>query len=188
MAKINLDILRKRQERPPQSIFTDLKLDLSLNYTSRDELLKTENIADVKVSNNVDAIKNSIISLLTTSPGEKILNPEFGINFGDLLFLPVTEFRAQLIGENMLNQIEKYEPRITVTQLGIEADSEEDTYNIDIGFSVPQFAGENFSIRGRLNQSGFITANNYGSSLPEATGGGSTGIAGGASASIGGGY
>jgi len=188
MAKINLDILKRKQERPTQSIYTDLKLDLKLNYNNRSELNKTNNIADIQNSNNVEAIKNSLVSIMTTSPGEKILNPQFGINFGDLLFLPATEFRAQLIGENILNQIEIFETRVVIVQLGVEADYEQDEYNIDIGFNIPEFSGENFSIRGRLGKSGFITSNEFASTPLVGNSSGSSSGGGGSTPSVGGGY
>jgi hypothetical protein len=100
MASINLDIISAPgSERDETAIYKDLHLDLSLDYTLSNELEKDLQITDITADNNVGAIRNALISLLTTSPGEKILNPLFGINFGDLLFLPVTEERANVIGQ-----------------------------------------------------------------------------------------
>lgn len=155
MAKINLDILKKPEERQNTAVYTDLKLDLEIGRTFNNELYKSGQILDIQSSNNLDAIRNAFISLLTTSPGEKILNPTFGINFGDLLFLPVTEERALVIGETILLNLNNFEPRIKIIGLEVIANEEEQEYIIDFQFTVPRFNNEPFSIKGALNQTGF---------------------------------
>jgi phage baseplate assembly protein W len=115
MAKIVLDFLQNTDpNRSNTAIYTDIRMDLQLDRTFSDQLVKTLQITDIRVDNNEGAIKNAITSILTTSPGEKILNPLFGCNFGDLLFLPVTEQRARLVGETILNAITRFEPRVSI--------------------------------------------------------------------------
>lgn len=158
MAKINLDILKKPAERQNPFVFTDLKLDLKIDKTFNNELEKKGQIKDFQSSNNLGAIRNAFVSLLTTSPGEKILNPTFGINFGDLLFLPVTEPRAKVIGENIVFNINKFEPRIKIIGLEVIAEQQRQEYIINFEFTIPRFNNEPFSIKGALNQTGFYTS------------------------------
>jgi phage baseplate assembly protein W len=158
MAKINLDILKKPAERQNPFVFTDLKLDLKIDKTFNNELEKKGQIKDIQSSNNLEAIRNAFVSLLTTSPGEKILNPTFGINFGDLLFLPVTEPRAKVIGENIVFNINKFEPRIKIIGLEVIAEQQRQEYIINFEFTIPRFNNEPFSIKGALNQTGFYTS------------------------------
>tara|TARA_A100000171_G_C2132889_1_gene147917 strand:+ start:601 stop:1080 length:480 start_codon:yes stop_codon:yes gene_type:complete len=158
MAKINLDILKKPAERQNPFVFTDLKLDLKIDKTFNNELEKKGQIKDIQSSNNLEAIRNAFVSLLTTSPGEKILNPTFGINFGDLLFLPVTEPRAKVIGENIVLNINKFEPRIKIIGLEVIAEQQRQEYIINFEFTIPRFNNEPFSIKGALNQTGFYTS------------------------------
>jgi|TARA_R110002012_G_scaffold289133_1_gene482066 phage baseplate assembly protein W len=155
MARINLSILEKTDKKPDVSIFSDLNLNFRLGNTFNDELNKKDQITDIKISNNLDAIRNSFISLITTSPGEKILNPTFGINFGDLLFLPVSEPRALVIGENIVENIARFEPRIQIVGLEVIADEVEQEYIINFEFTIPRFNNQNFSIIGALNKTGF---------------------------------
>ena len=157
MAKINLDILKRPQDRPDVKIFSDLKLDLQIGNTLNDELEKKGQILDVQSSDNLDAIRNSFISLITTSKGEKILNPTFGINFGDLLFLPVSESRAQVIGENIVETVTKFEPRIKIISVEVIADEEKQEYIINFTYTVPRFHNQPLTIKGALNKSGFTT-------------------------------
>ena len=104
---------------------------------------------------NLNAISNAFISLLTTTPGEKILNPLFGINFGDLLFLPVTEERADVIGSSILTNIEKFEPRIKILNLTITPAIEQQEYICDFIYTIPRFNNEKLNLKGKLSSSGF---------------------------------
>lgn len=156
MASINLDIISAPgSERDETAIYKDLRLDLSLDYTLSNELEKDLQITDITADNNVGAIRNALISLLTTSPGEKILNPLFGINFGDLLFLPVTEERANVIGGNIISNISKFEPRIKILNLTITPVIEEQEYICDFTYTIPRFNNQTLQLKGTLSQSGF---------------------------------
>jgi len=157
MAKIKLDIL-KGVDRPTTSLYTDLKLDLQIGKNLYNELERNYQKFDIEADNNLAAIKNSFISILTTSPGEKILAPTFGINFGDLLFLPVTPDRGTIIGEAIVENVRRFEPRITILSLEIIANEDTQDYTINFGFTIPQFNNQKFSIKGDLSNSGFYTS------------------------------
>ena len=116
-----------------------------------------ENLKDLKTSTNFQAIKNSLINLITTFPGQKILNPEFGMNFGDLLFLPVSKARGISIGETITNSIAGFEPRININLVEVIADITKQEYELNIEITVPEFNNQSISIGGRLNRSGFYS-------------------------------
>jgi len=157
MAKIKLDIL-KGTERPDKSIYTDLKLDLKIGRKLYSELERKYQSFDIEADNNLAAIKNSFISILTTSPGEKILNPTFGINFGDLLFLPVTVERGQIIGEAIVENVRRFEPRITILSLEVIANDSTQDYTINFVITIPEFNNQKFTIKGELSDTGFYTS------------------------------
>ena len=102
-------------------------------------------------------IKNSLINLIKTFPGQKILTPEFGMNFGDILFLPVSKVRGLTIGETLNNSIAGFEPRINVDFIEVIADIEKQEYELNIQLTVPEFNNQPLSIGGRLNKSGFYS-------------------------------
>ena len=157
MAKISLNFLQNSNtDRETTAIYTDLRLDLQLNKTYSDQLAKDQQITDIQVDNNEGAIKNAIVSILTTSPGEKVLNPLFGCNFGDLIFLPVTEQRARLIGQTVLNAIVRYEPRVKVINVNITPLFEESQYTIDLTLQIPRFKTQQVQFTGLLDKSGFF--------------------------------
>lgn len=155
MAKLNLDILQNKRERNQNDLFKDLKLDLNFGKNLYDELQRDYQLIDIFTDNNLNAIANSFVSILTTAPGSKILNPRFGVKLGNLLFLPVTAERGQNIGEGIVEALQKYEPRIIVQGLQVLADPENNEYIINLRFKVPSFDNEVFTIKGRFNSSGF---------------------------------
>ena len=156
MAEINLDILRQPTgDRDVNEIYTDLRLDLKLEFTRNNQLKKENEVRDIVVDNNVSAIRNAFISLLTTSPGDKILNPKFGINFGDMLFLPVSEVRADSIGKRIIETVEKFEPRIKLINLFIVPVIEKQEYIVEFVYTIPRFNNERLNLKGTLSRTGF---------------------------------
>lgn len=156
MATLNLDILTQQKTLDSDDvIYKDLRLDIKQKYPLRNELMKDYQVNDIISSDNIDAIKNAFISLLTTTPGEKILNPLFGINFGDLLFLPVTEERANVIGSNILSNLEKFEPRIKILSLEITPVIEQQEYICNFTYTIPRFNNRKLNLKGKLSSSGF---------------------------------
>lgn len=156
MAEINLDILTQaRPQKEDKVIYNDLRLDLVLGYTNNNPLDKGKEIRDLLDDVNVEAIQNAFINLLTTSPGEKPLNPTFGIDFGDLLFLPVTEERADAIGTGIINNVSVNEPRVNIINLTITPDIDNHSYICNFTYSIPRFAGAKFNLSGNLSRSGF---------------------------------
>lgn len=156
MAEINLDVLRQPiQSNNEGTVFSDVHLDLKLKYTKNNELEKQPEIRDIEVDININAIRNSFISLMTTSPGDKILNPTFGINFGDMLFLPVSEARADTIGTRIIDCVEKFEPRIKLIKLTLTPFIESQEYVCDFVYSIPRFGDEKLNLKGTLSRTGF---------------------------------
>ena len=157
MATINLDILKQSKilDDNQNAVYKDLHLDIKQRFPLRNELEKDYQVNDITSDDNLNAISNAFISLLTTSPGEKILNPLFGISFGDLLFLPVTEERATVIGSTILSSMEKFEPRIKILQLTLTPVIEQQEYICDFNYTIPRFNNRELNLKGKLSSSGF---------------------------------
>jgi len=156
MAEINLDILTQVDgNRPDKAIYKDIHLDLNNVYTRNSELDKRNEVKDLQTDTNIGAIANAFVNLLTTSPGQKPLNPLFGINFGDLLFLPVSEERADAIGSNIIDTVARFEPRIKLIKLTITPVIEQQEYICDFIYTIPRFNNERINLSGRLSRTGF---------------------------------
>ena len=154
---IKLNILEPVRDQREDIIYKDIDLNVNVGIVRGDNAASPENLKDLNTSVNFEAIKNSLINLITTFPGQKILNPEFGMNFGDLLFLPVSKARATVIGETINNTFVGFEPRIQITSIEVIADIELQEYELNIIINIPEFNNNPLKLKGKLNKSGFYS-------------------------------
>lgn len=159
MANITVRSLNRKPIADKKFTYSDIKLDLSFNYTNNNQLLKNKEIKDSVNSYDYDAIKNSIVSLFTTIPGQKILNPYFGLNLVKYLFEPVSEEVAANIADEIKNGVQIYEPRVKIDKLDVGFSIERAEYIIDLILSVSQINNSTFQLVGTLSNSGFFLNN-----------------------------
>lgn len=72
-----------------------------------------------------EAIRQSIWLILTTSPGERQMRPEFGCGIHDLVFEANTAALHGLVQANVQSALVKWEPRIDVLGVRVEAPPEQ---------------------------------------------------------------
>ena len=137
------------------SLYKDLLLDVKIDYTRNTQLLKRREVKDIQISKDIDAIKNSLFNLFTTMPGQKILNPVYGLNLTQYLFVQATRQQGRIIGETILKGVSKYEPRITMRKLNVEVDEDNNQYNIFMLIDVPTLNITGVSLKGVLSDSGY---------------------------------
>ena len=160
MATISLSPLANtNSNRNNATIYTDLHLDLAIGSTYSNQLFKQQQILDIQADNNLAAIYNSISSIITTTPGQKPLNPVCGINFGDIVFLQVTNERALSIGTAIYQGITQFEPRVVVNNINVIPNFDNHQYTINITVTVPRFGTQQVTIVGTLDKSGFYLNN-----------------------------
>jgi phage baseplate assembly protein W len=139
-------------------IYTDLHLDLEAEQNIGTSLL-AQKTSDIKVDNDERAIRNSIFNIFTTRPGQKILNPRFGSALDQYLFSPITDFRAKLIGEKILEDL-KLEPRITVLNVSVTPDPDLNQYQILLIYKLTNdniARNINFNINNSYSNNSIIT-------------------------------
>ena len=159
MASIKVQSLRKPVDTYQGFTYSDIKMDLAFDYTRNNELLKNKEIKDSINSLDYDAIRNSIFNLFTTVPGQKILNPVFGLNLAQYLFEPVSQNNGYLIGQEIVEGINRFEPRINVENVNVVVNQDQQEYNITLTVSVPRIANSSFRLIGTLSNSGFYFNN-----------------------------
>lgn len=158
MAKLQLDILSNvNANKSNAQVYTDVALDFVLDTTLSDQLLKKSQISDLNVDYNLGAIFNSISNIMNTNPGQKPLNPTFGVGLANLLFLPVTDDRALTIGNAIYDAVSNYEPRVNINNINVIPDPDNHQYTIEFSISVPRFNTQQVKFVGVLDKSGFFT-------------------------------
>ena len=67
-----------------------------------------------------EKIEQSIRIILTTSPGERPLRPDFGCGIHDLVFRPNTELLGAEVGQTVTAALLRWEPRIDPLDVVVE--------------------------------------------------------------------
>ena len=146
MASIDLNnIIRPKQVYSPKTeinktvnvikhVYTDLHLDV-IQAKSIGLGDNAVNSSDIAVDNDIVAIKNSIKNIFSTRKGQKLLSPDFGSNLEQYLFTPITNVNAQAVGDDILKTINKYEPRIQVTNVLVDPQADKNQYYISVSYT-----------------------------------------------------
>ena len=136
-------------------LYKDLTLDLTPSYSYNNKLNKKDFLKDVQASYDAEAIKNSITNIFLTSPGDKLLNPTFGIDLKRFLFEPVDDFISEIIRDDIETKLPLMEPRVVVDEVEVDPDEDENQYNISLRIDVPTLSLYGLTIKSRLNSTGY---------------------------------
>lgn len=155
MAKIMIEGLPPAVNFNLPYTYSDLHLDLQQQYLINDPMTKQPEINDLKVDYDVDAVKNSIKNIFLTTPGNKILNPEFGLDLRQFVFEPATLDNGHELQRLIYTKLELFEPRIKLHGVKVIVDGDNNEFTVTIVFSIPTLNIENISIAGTLNSNGY---------------------------------
>ncbi len=78
-----------------------------------------------------ESVRQAILLLLTTVPGERVMRPEYGCELHRLVFSPNDETTAGLAIHYVRRALDLFEPRIEVVRLDAAAD-QDDPGRLDI--------------------------------------------------------
>lgn len=143
MASLNFIGLQKVQVTNKKYQYVDLHLDFSNPI-----------VRDLQTDNDEAAIRNSIYNLFNTTPGQNLLNPNYGMNLVQYLFEPATPSVGREIGNTILKNLSNFEPRVVVNNVNVEVNPDEQMYVITLSIGIPQF-NQNIRIPGILTKTGY---------------------------------
>lgn len=156
---INLDFLsdQSTKDRSQKYVYADLHLDFKLQSSLSNNYLSDTGtqLKDVNIDYDVRAIETSIRNIFNTKPGEKILNPAFGLDLSQYLFEPISEETAREIGNAVLEQLPLYEPRVILNSIDIVAKENNNEYIVTMSITVPELNNLYTDIKGVLDTQGF---------------------------------
>jgi phage baseplate assembly protein W len=90
----------------------------------------------VQMVDEEEDIKQSLIILLSTIKGERVMQPDYGANMEDLLFEPLTVSFAQRMSGQIERAILFFEPRIKTDDISYNQDNENGLMEIRIDYTV----------------------------------------------------
>ena len=77
---------------------------------------------------DVDAVKGAVKNIFTWTPGERIIEPEFGNTIRRLLYEGITDYNSEQIVNECKMLMTRWEPRAAIDRI-FKKDSIEDTEN-----------------------------------------------------------
>ena len=129
----NSSVEKKPEEVP--YVYKDLHLDIEFKKNIGNGL----NIAegnDIKEDYDFKALQNSIYNIFNSRNGFKILDPEFGCSLDKFIFERITDTNGYIIGNYILENIQKYEPRISVNNVQVFPLTDMNEYHVTIHYSI----------------------------------------------------
>ena len=84
--------------------------------------LSVDGTGGIAMSRGEKDIEPSILSILGTAKGERVMRPEFGSSIHDFVFAPNNATTHGLLGYHVRDALAFWEPRIEVTDIDVAAD------------------------------------------------------------------
>jgi len=136
-------------------LYKDVKLDFEQDDILTDSLFRGATSKDIMDSLDEAAIKNSLINLFTTFPGQKLLSPNYGLSISQFLFWPLDHDTAEQIGDMIVSGIKIYEPRVSIVNVNVNVNFDHEQYEITLILRIPQLSNSTVRFDGILQQPGF---------------------------------
>lgn len=105
-------------------------------YYDLDSGLKITNAGGITVKVDNDVLVQSVRTILSTVPGERIMLPLFGSNLKYVLFDPMDEITENVIASEIADAINTWEDRITVTGIEVESLYDLNVYSVIVKYVI----------------------------------------------------
>jgi len=127
-----MPILDKRKDRfiEDQDSRVSVGIDFPFNRTAGGNGLFNT------TETTIDAIKANIQLLLQTNQGERLFQPNLGVNLRQLLFEQMTEDLQIQIENNIVDVFERWLPFVNLTNINVERKNDVSQTNINIEFNI----------------------------------------------------
>ncbi len=106
-----------------QNQYVDLSFTPSLNSKG-----------DLKLVYNDEAIEQSLYNMFNTSPGSRPFENDYGIKLNEMLFEQNDKYISKIFKDKIINNIERYEPRVSVNDLLFE--QKDTTVEISLYYTI----------------------------------------------------
>ena len=91
---------------------------------------------DLIALKNTNAIQRSLKNIVFTYPGEKPFDPEFGSKVSRMLFEIITPLTANRIKREIEYSIDRYEPRVSLTNVKVIPNYDNNEFNVLIAYNI----------------------------------------------------
>lgn len=105
-------------------------------WVDMDMQMRKKADGDIRDDKDVKAIENSLTNIWKTLPGSRRMLFPFASPSWGVLFEQIDEITARELGRMLLKAIERWEDRIIVENLHIDADPDNNQYVVQLTFRV----------------------------------------------------
>ena len=106
--------------------FKDISMSFKFNPLSGDLItLKNEN-----------AIARAVRNIVSTTPGEKLFDPDFGSSVSEILFENVDDITAVSIRDEIRSSLSNYEPRVELIDVKVDPNFDENQFDVIISYRI----------------------------------------------------
>ena len=87
-------------------------------------------------------------NIFTWTPGERILNPEFGNRLREYLYQGIIPETSEQIVAEIRHCVSEWEPRVNITDVvdvSTTDDHEDNTIHLEIRYTIPELSDEQYS-------------------------------------------
>src|SRR3972149_9771081 len=110
----------------PFRLYKDLDLSFTLHPDTHDVAKKVD----------INAVKQSLKTLIFTQFGERPFQPDFGSPVWGLLFEPIDPITTEVLKRAIEQVIQNHEPRVILNALDVIPQDDENAYEITLNFTV----------------------------------------------------
>lgn len=110
--------------------YFDIAFDPKLNY-----------LGDISIVTDLAAIKQSLVNILNTPRGSRLMLPEFGCDVRRYLFEPYDSITAKTIGTEIKNAFETFEPRVNILKVKVNLQTNSrgtNLYDVEVEYEIKQ--------------------------------------------------
>ena len=102
---------------------------------------------DLPILKNANAIRRSVRNLVQTIPVERFFNPDLGSQVRSSLFDFVDFATADVIEDEIIETIERYEPRVENVSVQVDPQPDENTFDVTVFFDIvgQEFPSQEYS-------------------------------------------
>lgn len=104
---------------------------------------------DVARTENIDAVKYSLVGIITTRKGSRPFMPDFGCNLTNQLFENYNIATQEIARETIIDSIKAFEPRVAGLNVEVVGDPDNNSIEVTIYYSTIKDPG--YVERIRLN-------------------------------------
>jgi len=105
-------------------------------WSDLDGRLERDDLGQVRKAVNVDSVMTSIDNILRTSPGERVMLPQFGCSLRAMLFENMNSALLTHLSRQIKSSIELWDDRVEIVEVSLLQEPDLNTVSVVVLFAI----------------------------------------------------